>query len=133
MKARTTRMPVICSRSTWLTRSMRSCMSWNWGTIREITSPMGMTRRGMAATRMSERAPSSCTARMVPPMMVIGAATNSVHIMTTRIWTWVTSLVMRLMSDGAPKWPTSWAEYPVTRWNRPARTSRPKAMAALAP
>ncbi len=36
-KARTTRMPVICSRSTWLTRSMRSCMSWNCGTIRETT------------------------------------------------------------------------------------------------
>ena len=26
-KARTTRMPVICSRSTWLTRSMRSCIT----------------------------------------------------------------------------------------------------------
>ena len=33
-KARTTRMPVICSRSTELTLSMRNCITWNAGTIR---------------------------------------------------------------------------------------------------
>ena len=33
--ARTTRMPVICSRSTSLTWSIRSCMSWNCGIIRD--------------------------------------------------------------------------------------------------
>ena len=53
-------------------------------------------------------------------MIVIGAATNSVHDISTRICTCVTSLVMRVMSDGAPKWATSWAEKSVTRWNRRA-------------
>ena len=38
-KARTTRMPVICSRMTWLTRSMRFCMCWNSGTSRTTTIP----------------------------------------------------------------------------------------------
>jgi hypothetical protein len=32
--ARTTRMPVICSRNTRFTRSMRNCIAWNEGTIR---------------------------------------------------------------------------------------------------
>ena len=65
--------------------------------------------------------------------MVIGAATSSVHDISTRIWTWVTSLVMRVISDGAPKWATSCAEKLVTRWNSAPRTSRPNAIATRAP
>ena len=53
--------------------------------------------------------------------------------MTTSICTCVTSLVMRVMSDGAPKVATSWAEKSVTRWNSAPRTSRPNAIAARAP
>ena len=37
--ARTTRMPVICSRSTRLTSSMRACISRKLGTIRLTTKP----------------------------------------------------------------------------------------------
>ena len=70
---------------------------------------------------------------ITPPTMVMGAATSSVQLIITRICTWVTSLVMRVMSEGPPKWATSWAEYPVTRWKRAPRTSRPKAMATRAP
>ena len=40
-KARTTRMPLICSRSTWFTRSMRSCILVNCGCIRSATWPDG--------------------------------------------------------------------------------------------
>ena len=36
-----------------------------------------------------------------------GAAIAIVQVMTTSNWTCCTSLVMRVMSDGAPKWPTS--------------------------
>ncbi len=68
-----------------------------------------------------------------PPTMVIGAATSSVQAISTSICTWVTSLVMRVISDGAPKWLTSCVEKPVTWWKSPSRTSRPKPMAALEP
>ncbi len=102
-KARTTRMPVICSRSTSLMRSMRSCITWNCGTIRMITSPTLMTSTGTLTSSSSESGPSSRTAMITPPTIVIGAATSSVHDIRTRICTWVTSLVMRVMSDGAPK------------------------------
>ncbi len=53
--------------------------------------------------------------------------------MSTSIWTCCTSLVMRVMSEGAPNSPTSRAENPVTLWNRSRRTSRPKLIAARAP
>ena len=101
-KARTTRIPVICSRRTWLIRSIRSCMTWNCGTMRMITRPTQMTSTGMLTSRSSDNGPSSRTAKITPPTMVIGAATSSVQDISTRICTWVTSLVMRVMSDGAP-------------------------------
>ena len=87
----------------------------------------------MATSRISESGPSSRTARITPPTIVIGAATSSVHVISTSICTCLTSLVMRVISDGAPKWPTSWAEKSVTLWNRSPRTSRPKPMAERAP
>ena len=69
----------------------------------------------------------------MPPTHVIGAATSSVQVISTSICTCCTSLVMRVISDGAPNWPTSRAEKSDTWWKRPLRTSRPKPMAALAP
>ena len=132
-KARTTRMPVICSRSTWFTRSMRTCMSRNCGIIREITRPMAMSRTGMLTSSRRDSPPSSRTARMTPPMAVTGAAMRSVQVMKSSICTCCTSLVMRVMSDGAPNALTSRVEKPVTRWNRPARTSRPNPIDAREP
>ena len=49
-------------------------------------------------------------ANTIPPMAVIGAATSSVHVIKTSICTCWTSLVIRVISDGAPKKPTSFAE-----------------------
>ena len=40
----------------------------------------------------------------MPPTTVIGAATARVHDITTSICTCCTSLVMRVISDGAPNW-----------------------------
>ena len=131
--ARTTRRPVICSRITSLMRSMRSCILWNCGTIRTITRPTLMMRAGTLTSSSSESGPSSRTAMIEPPMIVIGAATKSVQTMTTSVCTCVTSLVMRVMSVADPKVATSWAEKSVTRWNSAPRTSRPKAIAARAP
>ncbi len=39
---------------------------------------------------------------MTPPTAMIGAATIIVQVMTTSIWTCWTSLVVRVISDGAP-------------------------------
>ena len=109
-KARTTRMPVICSRSTWLMPSMRSCMTRNWGTMRDTIRPTLITRAGMLMRRSSERPASSRIAITVPPMAVMGAATSSVQDSSTSICTCCTSFVMRVIRVGAPKVPTSWAE-----------------------
>ena len=102
-KARTTRMPVICSRRTLLTRSTRSCMSWNAGTILRITLPRINTAAGMLTTRTIDRPVSVRTAMMTPITIVSGAATIIVHAVTTMIWTCWTSFVIRVISDGAPK------------------------------
>ena len=47
---------------------------------------------------------------MMPITIVSGAAIIIVAAMTTSIWTCWTSLVMRVISDGAPNRPTSRAE-----------------------
>ena len=98
-----------------------------------ITSPTQMTSTGTLTRSSSESGPSSRTAKITPPTIVIGAATSSVHDIRTRICTCVTSLVMRVISDGAPSAATSWAEKSVTRWNSAPRTSRPNAIATRAP
>ena len=131
--ARMTRMPWICSRRTWFARSMRACMFSNCGISRMTTRPTLMTSAGMATTRINESGPSSRIARIKPPTIMIGAATKSVHIITTSICTCWTSLVMRVMSDEAPKVFTSAAENAVTPRNSAPRTSRPKLIAARAP
>ena len=51
---------------------------------------------------------------IVPPTIMIGAATSNVADMSTSICTCCTSLVMRVISDGAPSRSTSWVEKPVT-------------------
>ncbi len=58
-KARTTRMPVICSRRTLLTTSMRSCILRKPGTILEITAPMQISSTGMLTAKINERPASS--------------------------------------------------------------------------
>ena len=132
-KARTTRMPVICSRSTWFTASIRSCILRNPGTICEITVPMARTSTGMATVRISDRPTSSRIAMKMPPTNMIGADTSSVQVIRTSICTCCTSLVIRVISDGAPNVFISLAEKLPTWWNRPSRQSRPKPIAAREP
>ena len=56
-----------------------------------------------------------------------------VQAISTSICTCCTSLVLRVISDGAPNCCTSRAEKPPTRWKSAARTSRPKLIAVRAP
>ena len=108
--ARTTRIPVICSRSTSLSESMRICITRNCGTMRRITLPTPSSRAGMLTSRMPDRSMSSCSANTTPPTNVIGATTSRVHVISTSICTCWTSFVIRVISDGAPNAPTSRAE-----------------------
>ena len=84
-KARTTRMPVICSRSTAFTLSIRICISWNDGTIRYTIEPSTMTAAGMANTRTIDSCRLSRTAMIVPITIVSGAAIIIVVAITTRV------------------------------------------------
>ena len=68
-----------------------------------------------------------------PPTIMIGAGTIIVADSSTSICTCWTSLVLRVMSDGGPKWFTSRVENDSTRPKRSRRTSRPKAIAVRAP
>ena len=130
--ARTTRTPVICSRSSRLTSSMRSCISRKLGTIWRMMSPMEMPRTGTTARTSQDRPMSSRAAMMMPPTIMIGAATMSVPPISTSICTCCTSLVSRVISDGAPKCWTSRAEKEPTRRKMAARRSRPKPIALRA-
>ena len=124
-KARTTRMPVICSRRMRFTLSIEVCMSRNCGSICRMTSPTAMASTGTATATSQER-PTSCRSAMtMPPIMLIGADTMIARPMKTTICTWVTSLVLREIRVGAPNRETSWAENSPTRWKIAARRSRP--------
>ena len=92
-----------------------------------------MPSRGMATATSQNMPTSSRRAMMTPPIMVIGAVTNRVVLSSTSICTCCTSLVVRVISDGAPKWLSSREEKASTRWKIDPRTSRPKPMAVRAP
>ena len=70
---------------------------------------------------------------MMPPMAMIGAEIMMLSIISTTICTCCTSLVLRVMSDGVPKWLTSVCEKLSTLRKSAPRTSRPNAMATLEP
>ncbi len=131
--ARTTRMPLSCSRSTRLTVSMRLCIARNCGTSRETISPIATASVGTLTASSQLMPASSRIAMTIPPTHMIGAATISVQVITTSICTCCTSLVVRVISDGGPNRVTSRALNRSTWPNRVARRSRPNDIAARAP
>ena len=98
-----------------------------------MTVPMMTSSNGTPTITNQARPVSSRSAITMPPIAVMGAASMSVQVICTSIWVCCTSLVMRVMSDGAPKVATSRAEKSVTRSNRSRRTSRPNFMATFEP
>ncbi len=133
VNARTTRTPAICSRNTVLTRSMRVCICWNAGVIRTMMNPSTTISIGMATSRTIDSPASSRMASTVPITIVNGAAIIIVAVITMSSCTCWTSFVIRVISDGAPKWLISRAENSVTRRKIEPRTSRPNPIATLAP
>ena len=126
-------MPVSCSRSTRFTVSMRVCIRRNSGTIRAMISPTAINSTG-TLTAINQDSCTSCrTAMITPPMDRIGAVTIMVAVISTSICTCCTSLVDRVISDGAPNRVTSCSENSSTRVKTAPRRSRPSPMAAFAP
>ncbi|CAB4852301.1 unannotated protein [freshwater metagenome] len=108
-------------------------MRLNCGTIRDTITAIAATSTPTLTT-MSHASPMSClSAMMIPPTHMIGADTIIVQVSRTSICTCWTSLVVRVMSEGAPNRVISRAENEPTRWKTEARTSRPKAIELRAP
>ncbi len=128
-----TRMPVICSRMIRLTASIRVCMPRNCGRILPTSTVTTAPSAGTTASSRPDSGTSWLSAMTTPPTHMIGAATISVKVISASIWTCWTSLVVRVISDGAPNWLSSRAENSCTRENTPARRSRPMAIAVRAP
>ncbi len=112
---------------------MRSCIFRKFGTIRLTTRPTLRNSAGTTTARIQPRPKSSRSAITTPPTIMIGAETAIVQAISTSICTWVTSLVLRVIRDGAPNSCTSRLEKVPTRWNTAARRSRPRLIEVLAP
>ena len=118
---------------TWLMRSIFFCMDMKSGVARQITTPMNAPMMGIATRMTPESGTLRRSAMMTPPMAIIGACSTTLSIMSSTICTCCTSLVVRVISDGAPKRFTSAWENFWTRRNREPRTSRPRPMDVLEP
>ncbi len=102
-KARITRLPVICSRSTRFTVSSRTCIDRNSGRSRRTMSATEMPSTGTTATSTADSGTSRPSASTMPPTHMMGADTIRVNVIRTSIWTCCTSFVVRVMREGAPK------------------------------
>ncbi len=131
--ARTTRMPVICSRSTRFTPSMRSCTSRKLGTIRLTMRPTESSSAGTTTASSQESPRFSRIAIRMPPTIMIGTVAPMVQAICTSICTCCTSLVPRVISEAGPKLAISRPEKEPTRWKMSARRSRPAAIAVRDP
>jgi hypothetical protein len=72
--ARTTRMPVICSRSTRLIPSSRVCIIRNRGRIRTTATASTAPRSGTTTRSSADSCTSSRSAMTTPPTIITGAA-----------------------------------------------------------
>ena len=131
MNARMTRTPVICSRRTRLTRSILDCIDLNNGTALAIRIEMTTSMTGTTTTRSAESLTSSFSAMITPPTHMIGASTMIVRAICRNSWICWTSLVLRVMSEGVPKWLISCAEKRCTDLKTALRMSRPMPMETL--
>ena len=132
-KARTTRMPMICSRMILFTASIRRCIALNAGITLMMTKPRHSIMAGTATISSQDSPASSLTAIATPPVIMMGALAIMVQAISTTICTCWTSLVQRVMSDGAPKWATSRLENVPTCRKTADRRSRPTPIAVRAP
>ena len=100
---------------------------------RLMITPMKIAMIGSTTTSRSDSWGSVRTAMKIPPTIRIGAEMMTVSDMKTSVWTWRTSFVLRVMSDGEPNRLTSAWENVSTFEKIELRTSRPKPIATCAP
>ena len=131
-KARITRIPDSVSRMTWLIRSIFTWTARKSGIARVITSPITSAMSGITTSRRPDSGTSVRRAMMMPPMIRIGAEIMIVRDIRTTVWTWRTSLVLRVISEAGPKWLTSTWLNVSTLLKIALRTSRPKPIAMRA-
>ena len=124
---------MICSRSTVLMPSMRSCISRNRGMRRETSTPTITSSTGTDTQTSHDRPTSSRSAMMMPPMHMIGVETMKFRVMSTSSCTCCTSLVPRVMRVPEPNRLSSRAPSESTLRYTSRRRSRPTAMAVRAP
>ena len=89
---------------------MRPCIRRNCGIIFDTISAIAATSTVTLTTISQDSPRSSRSAMMMPPTHMIGAVTINVQVSRTSICTCCTSLVVRVISDGAPKCVISRAE-----------------------
>ncbi len=126
-------MPVSFSRTTWFTRSILTCIDLNSGIAVRSIRPMITAMSGMMIAIIADSCTSCLSAMKMPPTIMIGARIITLSIIMTTICTCWTSLVFRVMSEGAPKVLISVAEKLSTRRKIAPRTSRPNAIAVFEP
>ena len=97
--ARMTRTPLSPSPSTRLSRSILSCMAVDSGTAPRMISANTTAITGITAISTQASCASCDSARMTPPIAIIGAAITMVSIMMIICCTWVVSLVVRVTSE----------------------------------
>ena len=111
---------------------MRVCIFWKLGTICHTITPIAVAITGTTTATSQARPTSSRSAITMPPTIMIGAITITVPPISTTSWTCCTSLVSRVISDGAPNCCPSRAENSPTRRKIAARRSRPNPIAVRA-
>ena len=107
--------------------SIRPCIKRYPGTMWDTMKPIATPRTGTATATSQNNPTSSRRAMMIPPTIMIGAINIMVRLMKTRVCTCITSLVLRVMSEGAPNLAISRLENSPTRWKIFERRVAPEA------
>ena len=95
-------------------RSILACMARNNGTTMTSSAPITTAMTGTATASGGDSAEPSLTAMITPPTHMIRAMTIRVRAICRNSWICWTSLVLRVIRDGVPKWFISPAEKPCT-------------------
>ena len=96
-----------------------------------MISPKTSAITGITAISTQASCVSCDSARMTPPIAIIGAVITMVSIMISICCTWVVSLVVRVTSDAALKRSNWWIEKCSTRAKIAPRRIRPKPVATF--
>ncbi len=101
--ARITRTPLRPSPSTRFRRSIFTCIACDSGSAPRRITPKTSAITGITAMSTHASCVSCDSARITPPMAIIGAVITMVSIMMTICCTCVVSFVVRVTSEAAPK------------------------------